>query len=116
MKINKTTNIRNMKAIELLDWIVRDSINGEFLGTIEVPCKEEQTEEWWIDTFGGVPPHSRGVPPHSISEGKYLYFYESQLPSAEVHDMRNAYVAPDTIVELPTDSGFDYIFLYMIEE
>ena len=98
-----------MKAIELLDWIVRDSINGEFLGTIEVPCEEEQTEEWWINTFGGVPPHS-------ISEGKYLYFYESQLPSAEVHDMRNAYVAPDTTIELPTDSGFDYIFLYMIEE
>ena len=109
MKINKTTNIRNMKAIDLLNWIVRDSINGEFLGTIEVPCEEEQTEEWWIDTFGGVPPHS-------ISEGKYLYFYESQLPSAEVHDMRNAYVAPDTTIELPTDSGFEYIFLYMIEE
>ena len=90
-----------MKATEILEWIIRESIEGEFLNSIEVPDEYDeitpQTEEWWLDMFGGCPPHP-------IASGKYLYYYASS-----VSDML---AAPDAEIEL----NDDYIYLYFIED
>lgn len=94
-----------MKATEILEWICRESINGEFLGMIDVPEHDEgicmQTADWWYDMFGGCPPHP-------IETGRYLYFYTSQVEDIDGE--------PDAQIELPTEYGFDYIHLYKMEE
>ena len=97
-----------MKAIEVLDWIVKYSVNGEFLNVIDVPEEGEeewkQNEEWWNNQMGACPPYP-------ISAGRYLYFYSSQL-APDVYDSRVAYVAPDMEIEC----GNDCINLYKVED
>lgn len=101
-----------MKAIDILEWICRESINGEDLNIVEVPEEGdnewEQNEEWWTNMFGMYPPHP-------VSEGKYLYYYEDAA-IGEMRDLRDAYVAPDAIIEIPVENGFDYINLYKLED
>lgn len=93
-----------MLAKDVLEWICKSSINGEFLNLIDIPEKEEQTEEWWIDTFGGLPAHV-------IPEGKYLYFYTSQIDYFDFE--------PDAEIELcntGTMHDYDYINLIKIDD
>lgn len=42
-----------MKAIEILEWICKESIEGEFLNIVDVPETSwwEQNEEWWMQMF-----------------------------------------------------------------
>lgn len=101
-----------MKTIEILEWIIKESINGEFLNIIDVPEEGEETfeqnEEWWLNTFGGVPPHP-------VKPGQYLYFYISSFRSGFGED----YMYPDFSIELPDASmtfGTDYINFYRIED
>lgn len=101
-----------MKSIEVLEWICRESINGESLNIVEVHEEGEesweQNEEWWTNMFGACPPCP-------LSEWRYLYYYEDAT-IGEMRDARGAYVSPDAMIELPTDNGFDYIYLYKLED
>ena len=94
-----------MKAIEILQWIFKESVNGEFLNIIEVPEEGdepwEQNEQWWTEAMGNCPPRP-------IEEGKYLYFYESQVD--------NNLGTADAQIEIPEEHGFDYINLFKIED
>lgn len=101
-----------MKAIDILDWIVRKSIEGELLNIIVVPNEGEhsweQNEEWWTQWCGACPPHP-------VEQGGYLYYYESQIDEY-ITDANGNIKEPDVTIELPTDSGFDYIYLYKLED
>lgn len=91
-----------MKATEILEWIVKESINGEFLNLVDIPeegGKEwQQNEEWWYDWCGSCPPHS-------IPSGKYLYYYTSAI--SEICN-----VQPDATIEFPNED----IYLYKVED
>ena len=100
-----------MKATEILEWIVKESIEGEFLNFVDVPEEGdnewEQNEEWWNNMFGNCPPHA-------IAAGKYLYYYDSSYPYAIHYGM--SCFNPDAQIEIPVDDGFDYIYLYKLED
>lgn len=100
-----------MKTSIILEWICRKNINGKFVNIIEVPNegdKEfEQNEGWWIDTFGGLPPFP-------IAEGKYFFYYESAISYCIQHD--GILYAPTAQVEIPVVNGYDYVYLYLIED
>lgn len=89
-----------MKANAILEWVVKESINAEFLGFIDIPeegeCEWEQNEEWWNNTIGGVPPSP-------VNEGRYLYLYESNVD--------DTLGVPDAEIELPDD----VIHLYHVD-
>ena len=95
-----------MKAKEILEWICRESINGEYLNTIEVPAPDDgQDEEWWLGMFGGCPPQP-------IEGGCYLYFYLSSGFEPMEAD-------PDAEIELMntgTMFDYDYIYFYRIDD
>ena len=92
-----------MKATEILEWIVKESINGEFLNLVDVPEEGneewEQNEEWWYDWCGSCPPHS-------IPSGKYMYYY-----TCAISDKINN-VQPDATIEFPCED----IYLYKVED
>lgn len=99
-----------MKAIKILEWICNESIEGEHLNIVEVPeeGKEswQQNEDWWIAMFGMYPPSP-------VAPGRYLYYYTSAICD-EIDT--GSYVPADASIELPTENGFDYIYLYLLEE
>ena len=101
-----------MNALDVLEWICRESINGESLFLIDVPEEGEneweQNDEWWMNMLGGVPAYP-------MSEGKYMYYFDSDNIGSMV-DGRGAYTAPDALIEVPHDNGFDYIYLYRLDE
>lgn len=101
-----------MKAIEILKWICRESINGELLNTVDVPeegdSEWEQNEGWWKNMFGNEP----GSP---LSKGTYLYFYDCDVEHT-IKDSKGAYVAPDALIEISKDDNFEYIYLYKVED
>lgn len=98
-----------MKAIDLLFWIIRESINGEFLNFVFVPKEGEkeyeQNEEWWMRGFGACPPYP-------IPEGKYVVFYCSEVDNTDITDGDGAYYAPDAMIETDDDT----ICLYKIND
>jgi hypothetical protein len=100
-----------MKATEILEWIVKESINGEFLNLVDVPEEGneewEQNEEWWYDWCGSCPPHS-------IPSGQYLYYYHSVI--CDTIYSNGKYNGPDAKIELPCEDGLDYIYLYKVED
>ena len=99
-----------MKALDILEWICKESINGEFLDLIEVPNEEQQTEEWWYDTFGACPPAP-------IEAGTYLFYYNSQIGDGVITN--EGCFSPDAEIELcntGTMYDYDYISLYKIEK
>ena len=90
-----------MNAKQVLEWIVKESINGELLSFIDVPEEGdnewEQNEDWWLNEMGGIPPSS-------VPSGRYLYFYEAIVDNTlEIAD-----------VEIETNG--DYILLFRIDE
>lgn len=99
-----------MKATEILEWIVKESINGEFLNLVDVPeeGKEEwqQNEKWWNTWCGSCPPSP-------IPSGRYLYYYQSAI--CDTMWFNGQYHEPDAQIELPCEDGFDYIYLYKVE-
>lgn len=97
-----------MKATEILKWITEESINGEFLNTVNVPAEGEQpwnqNEMWWLGMFGGMPAGP-------IEQGEYLYYYRSAIPD-KIHTNERGYFEPDEEIELVGDN--DYIYLYKL--
>lgn len=91
-----------MKATEILEWICRESINGENLNMIEIPDWWELDDEWWNNMFGACPPCP-------IAAGKYMYYHTSNIGWGQLED-------PDATIELPIKNGFDYIHLYKVED
>lgn len=102
-----------MKAFDILKWICTFSIEGENLNIVEVPEEGEheweQNEEWWINQFGMYPPHP-------IAAGKYLCYYQSSGIEAGIPNSKGLWEDADAEIELPTESGFDYIYLYKVED
>lgn len=49
-----------------------------------------------------------------IAAGKYLYYYNSAIDKA-IHTTEKAF-EPDAQVELSVEDGFDYIYLYKLED
>ena len=102
-----------MKAKDILKWICRESINGEFLNLIEVPKEGdnewEQNEDWWNDTLGACPPFA-------IPSGTYLFYYASSGIDAGIPNASGRWEDVDQEIEIPTDRGFDYIYLYKLED
>jgi len=100
-----------MKATEILEWIIRESIEGDFLNYVDVPEEGEnelqQNEEWWTMWCGNYPPHP-------IPSGRYLYYYQSAV--CDTIYFNGQHHAPDAQIEIPDENGFDYIYLYKIEE
>lgn len=101
-----------MKAKDILKWVVDESINGEYLNTVIVPTEGEQpweqNEQWWMDMFGAYPTGP-------IEDGEYLYLYSSDIPDGICTDAFG-YAEPDAEIELPLEHGFDYIYLYKLED
>ncbi len=98
-----------MKATEILEWIVKESINGEFLNFVDVP--EEGNEQWeqnegWWDTWCG------SCPPSPIPSGVYLYYYSGSHD--EIRDRHNYVRTPDAVVHLEDDE--ELIYLYKVED
>ena len=52
-------------------------------------------------------------PPCPIEKGKYLYYYTSAIDE-EIDN--GCYVQPDATIELSDEHGFDYIYLYKVED
>ena len=102
-----------MKAIDILDWIIRQSVEGEILNIVVVPEEGEhsweQNEEWWTQMFGNFP--SSPAP-----AGTYLYYYRSSFYDEYITDNNGYIKTPDVKIEIPTDSDFDYIYLYKLED
>ena len=100
-----------MKAIQILEWIVKESIEGGFLNFVDVPEEGEnewqQNEDWWKVFCGSCPPHP-------IQSGRYLYYYQSAI--CDDMYIGGRYYEPDSQIEIPDEYGFDYIYLYKIEE
>jgi len=100
-----------MKAIHVLEWVVKESIDGEFLNLVDVPEEGEnewqQNEEWWTVWCGGCPPCP-------IPSGRYLYYYQSAICDSIYFN--GQYYEPDAQIEIPDENGFDYIYLYKTEE
>lgn len=97
-----------MKAIDILNWVVRYGVNGVFLGIIDVPNDDEkglQSEEWWFDNLGACPPSP-------IEGGKYIWFHSSDIEDGIV--VNGAFVEPDAECEVMYD--YDYILLYRLED
>lgn len=104
-----------MKAKDILEWICRESINGDYLNVVDVPEEGEneweQNEEWWYNHFGMCPPFP-------VVSGKYLYFYASQV-FPNVYDSNGCECDADAQIELPNEDnmwGYDYINLYKLED
>ena len=97
-----------MKALEILQWICDNSVNGEFLSIIEVPMQgideDQQNRAWWERMFGFAPVEL-------IEDGKYLYFYSSQI------DLENEPKPDAHIVLHSTDYtyGEEVVYLYKID-
>ena len=95
-----------MKATEILEWIVKESISGEFLNFVDVPEEGEnewqQNEEWWNTWCGSCPPHP-------IPSGRYMYYYPSAISYGQLED-------PDATIEIPCDNGWEFIHLYKVED
>ena len=105
-----------MKAIDILNWICKESINGEDLNTIDVPKEGEyeweQNEDWWLSMFGSYPPSP-------IEAGKYLYYYRSSMNRHDyITDEFGNMTEPNAEIEIPSVQGgdFEYIYLYKIDD
>lgn len=99
-----------MKTKDILEWICRESVNGENLNCVDIPEEEWQTEEWWINMFGNCPPAP-------IAEGRYLYYYLVSVGDSIEVDGR--LIEPDAEIELSDpDSmfGVDYVYLYKLDD
>lgn len=99
-----------MKYKEVLEWIVKQSINGEFLNFVEVPDEYDeftpQTEEWWQNFCGACPPAP-------IAAGKYLYYYDDSIDS-HIENESGVCQFPDAEVEV--EAGKSYINFYLLED
>lgn len=97
-----------MKTKDVLKWIVKQSIQGELLGTCNVPEQGEaewqQNENWWWRFCGGLPPAP-------VESGEYLYYYTSQIP--DFIETEQGAFHPDAEVELSCGS---YIYFYKLED
>lgn len=92
-----------MNAINILKWVVDNGIDGKSLHFIQVPDERLQTEDWWWDNVGGLPPSP-------IRSGLYIYFdtTDERIARADMYVMDE-----ETQVEL----GFaHYLNFYFIEE
>lgn len=100
-----------MKAKAVLEWIVKESINGESLSFVDVPEEGQgtwkQNEEWWLNYFGAVP--SGPVP-----AGRYLYFYSDTYNEINYDGKYEKVFTPD--VEIEVDPNVCTIYLYLIED
>ena len=95
------------KATKLLEWICRGSVLGENLFIVDIPENNEfeSQEEFMIQYFGNSTPFE-------IPGGKYLYYYRSSEDWAT--DQKGNYIEMDAEIEIPTNDGFDSIYLYRI--
>lgn len=102
-----------MKAIEILKWIVGECISGEDLIIIDIPEEGdnewEQNEEWWNHLVGGCPPHA-------IKAGRYICFYQSSGLESSIQDEHGFLIDADAEIEIPDENGFDYFYLYRLED
>lgn len=97
-----------MKTIDIFNWFVVNSINGEFLSIIDVP--EEASDEWWEFRFVSHPKQK-------VVKGTYLYYYASQICD-DIKDEFGNVIEPDAKIEIcNTDDMYDYdvVLLYKME-
>lgn len=98
-----------MKAINVLEWIVNQSINGEYLNFVDIPQEGvhvgEQNNDWWMNMFGGIP-NTR------VEAGRYLYLFVTDMCSYDDACGFNPF-DPDFYIELSGDenSMFDTEFI-----
>lgn len=97
-----------MKAIEILDWICKDSIEGETISTIYVPATDDewrpQDKEWWVQMFGYAP--SQPIP-----SGTYLYYYSGSHDEIRIDGKM---YKPDAIIHI--EENEELIYLYKVED
>ena len=98
-----------MKAIDLLEWVVSESISGEDLLILNIP--QDADDEWFVNALGNKPDKK-------LTEGKYLLYYESSL-GIEWIVTRFGKQEPDATIDAGyTDAKecWDYIHLYKLED
>ena len=98
-----------MKATEILEWIVRECVEGERLLLINVPSVDDenvpQNDEWWYNMIGESPEEM-------VDAGRYLVIYPNDArdfictPTME-------YV-PDATIRI--DDGETIVYIYKVEE
>lgn len=100
-----------MKAIQILNWIVKQSISGEILNFVDVPAKDDkfdpQDEEWWLNMFGYIPPAP-------IPEGKYLYYYSGSADEINFDGEFERVFEPDCTICCADDE--ELIYFYRMED
>ena len=103
-----------MKAINILKCVLWTN-DTEGTGIINVPSETDewkpQSEEWWLETFGAMPPAP-------LPEGKYFYRYTVGTSSDDwLYDGQTRH-EPDGICEAGVnDYGeTDYILMWRLDD
>jgi hypothetical protein len=98
-----------MKATEILEWIVRESIEGEDLLLIDVPSVDDedvpQDDEWWYNMIGESPEEM-------VDAGRYLVLYPNDARDF-ICTSTKEYVPDATIL---FNDGETIVYLYKVEE
>ena len=98
-----------MKAIEILDWIVRECVSGEELLLINVPSVDDeytpQNDEWWYNELGESPEEM-------VDAGTYLVYHPNDARDF-IYTPTKEYV-PDATVRF--DDGESISYLYKVED
>jgi hypothetical protein len=92
-----------MKTREFFDWFLERVNDYDLLHTIVVPDEPEQTENWWWDNVGSLPPSP-------IPAGEYLMAVPNEGYNALISDLCSHFNA-----DVEIESGDGYVYLYKIE-
>lgn len=100
-----------MKAIEILDWIVRECVSGEELLLINVPSVDDeytpQNDEWWYNELGESPEEM-------VDAGTYLVYYPNDARDFIYLSAVGYRIVPDATVRF--EDGESIAYLYKVED
>jgi len=91
-----------MKGREFLDWFLEET-NCDAISKIDVPEEPIQTEEWWWDNVGSLPPSP-------IPAGEYLM----AIPDSYNQSVEN--LCSHFTADVEIESGDGYIYLFKLED
>lgn len=86
-----------MKANVILKWVIGECVCSENLYYINLTENEVSNNSWWLQMFGGIPTRP-------LSNGCYVYFYESNI--------HNTLGVPDAKIKLQSDT----IYLFRVDD
>lgn len=100
-----------MTANFILDWIIREGVDGNNLRGITIPsvgCNPwEQNEKWWRNMFGG-----NIRLPHFLEHGYYIFYYSTD--KEKITDNNGFIISPSATLRFENDE--DEIYFYKVQE